>query len=446
MMDQGDDGYGDMDSDDEEGEGEGGGGGGIEKAKLLGAGEASTTRRIRVGPPQNSDTSGRKVPPQVHLSRVEHLLHKASKNISVEHVHFAPPHIQIQLGKDVNYKAPAADVISAKEKQNFDEFDRLLGFRVRNPNPILRITSSFLGPLMRIIRIVIYAVRISFNLTTWRDPFLTFWAFSFLCTLTFVLLIFPWRTFFFLTSGVLLGPQVCICSSSHSVIDLFCLTLHRLLILSQNIAVRRYLERRSKEKEQDSKEQKEREKMSAEMSADTPGSQAQQGSQMVNKPKAAAASASEGKGKTKRMWGRGRKNKDEPEEEEVNEAELYHSPRPAFYAHTRPTRRTQVPRDVAVPYFRFKKDRFFDWPPDPTVSRATPLLAPVSAVSHDSGGGGMPEGSMHQNQYQQQNESSDDDEPEYEPEERKEKPRGMRQRPVRQQKNPDPQDIDYGYG
>jgi hypothetical protein len=222
MLEQGgDDGFGDMDSDAEEDDGEGDA---HEKGKLLDTGKASTTRRIRVGPPQNSDTSGRKVPPQVHLARVEHLLHKASKNISVEHVHFPPPHIQMQLGKDVNFKAPAADVISAKEKQNFDEFDRLLGFRVRNPNPILRITSSFLGPLMRIIRIVIYTTRISFNLTTWRDPFLTFWAFSFLCTLALVLLIFPWRTFFFLTSAVLLGPQVCICSSSsHSVIDYFVL-------------------------------------------------------------------------------------------------------------------------------------------------------------------------------------------------------------------------------
>ena len=162
---------------------------------------------------------------------------------------------------------------------------------------------------------------------------------------------------------------------------------------------------------------------------------------MDNKPKA-AATASEGKAKPKRKWGRGRKNKDEPEEEEVNEAELYHSPRPAFYAHTRPTRRTQVPRDVAVPYFRFKKDRFFDWPPDPTVSRATPLLAPGGTAAQDSGdSGGIPEESTHRNH---QSSNDDDDVPNYEQEERP--PRGMRQRPVRQQKNPDPQDIDYGYG
>lgn len=174
--------------------------------------------------------------------------------------------------------------------------------------------------------------------------------------------------------------------------------------------------------------------MNTEMAANSAGFQQPPG-YMDNKPKAAATPATEGKGKPKRKWGRGRKNKDEPEEEEVNEAELYHSPRPAFYAHTRPTRRTQVPRDVAVPYFRFRKDRFFDWPPDPTVSRATPLLAPGVPVSQDYGA--IPEPSAHKNQ------SSENDMPDYEQEER---PRGMRQRPVRQQKNPDPQDIDYGYG
>jgi hypothetical protein len=206
MMDQGDDGYGNMqDSDDEQDdEEENGGEGG--RGKLFGTGKASTTRRIRVGPPQNSDTSGRKVPPQVHLARVEHMLHRATKNISVEHVHFPPPHLN--MGKEYNAKGPASDVISAKEKQNFDEFDRLLGFRSKNPNPILRITSSFLGPLMRIIRIVVYATRIGFNVTTWTDPFLSFWFFSFLCTVAFILLIFPWRTFFFLSTLVLLGPQV----------------------------------------------------------------------------------------------------------------------------------------------------------------------------------------------------------------------------------------------
>lgn len=30
-------------------------------------------------------------------------------------------------------------------------------------------------------------------------------------------------------------------------------------------------------------------------------------------------------------------------------------------------------RAVAIPYSRLRKERFYDWPPDPTVSRATPL-------------------------------------------------------------------------
>jgi hypothetical protein len=105
MMDQGDDGYDNLDSDDEGSDAEDNAG--REKTGFLGTGKASLTRRIRVGPPQNSDTSGRKVPPQVHLSKVEHMMHRLTHNISVEHVHFPPPHLQMQLGKDLNAKGPA---------------------------------------------------------------------------------------------------------------------------------------------------------------------------------------------------------------------------------------------------------------------------------------------------------------------------------------------------
>lgn len=179
-----------------------------ESRNFMSNGEATLTRRIRVGPNQDSDKRGQKKPPQVQLARVEHMFHKLTKNISVEHVHFPPPHIQVQLNQ-FSAKGPASDVITQKEKQNFDDFDKLLGFRSKNPNPIVRITSSFLGPLMRIIRIVVYMTRISFNVTTWRDPYLTFWFFAFFVVSTIVLLIFPWRTFFFLSTVVFLGPQVC---------------------------------------------------------------------------------------------------------------------------------------------------------------------------------------------------------------------------------------------
>ena len=34
---------------------------------------------------------------------------------------------------------------------------------------------------------------------------------------------------------------------------------------------------------------------------------------------------------------------------------------------------TIEPRQVHVPYTPFRRDRFYDWPPSPAVSRATPL-------------------------------------------------------------------------
>lgn len=80
--------------------------------------------------------------------------------------------------------------------------------------------------------------------------------------------------------------------------------------------------------------------------------------------------------KSKSRWGRSKK-KSEDMDDELTEAELYQSPRPAFFANARSSKRSQIPHDVSIPYFRFRKDRFYDWPPDPTVSRATPLEAVV---------------------------------------------------------------------
>lgn len=48
--------------------------------------------------------------------------------------------------------------------------------------------------------------------------------------------------------------------------------------------------------------------------------------------------------------------------------------RAPFRADGKDTSSSKVqPRCIVIPYTRFKKERFFDWPPDPTVSRATPL-------------------------------------------------------------------------
>jgi hypothetical protein len=170
--------------------------------------------------------------------------------------------------------------------------------------------------------------------------------------LAFVLLIFPWRSFFFLSSLVLLGPQ--------------------------NIAVRKYLERRANRREREEKEEKEREALKAQLKINDPMGMAQPQLQQSSNSIASSSKKNEdNSGKKKRIWSLNRKKEDEigQESDEIKEAEMFHSPRPAFFAHTKPSKRTQVPRDVAVPYFRFRKDRLYDWPPDPTVSRATPMIA-----------------------------------------------------------------------
>ena len=173
-------------------------------------------RRLRIGPPQDTDLSGgNKVPPQVQLKKVEALLHKFSRSISVEMVH-APPTLEkkdnIESIVSSGMTAPSRelqDKMSKKAKKlMYDDFDRLLGLQSRNANPVHRIMSSFMGPLMRMIRVAIFLLRISFNVSTWRDPYLSFWVLAMLSSACFLLIFFPWRAFFLVTSIICLGPQV----------------------------------------------------------------------------------------------------------------------------------------------------------------------------------------------------------------------------------------------
>ena len=53
------------------------------------------------------------------------------------------------------------------------------------------------------------------------------------------------------------------------------------------------------------------------------------------------------------------------------------------------------PRAVAIPYSRLNKERFYDWPPDPTVSRATPIaLYPETIEDDDSLTASVPDVTM----------------------------------------------------
>lgn len=87
----------------------------------------------------------------------------------------------------------------------------------------------------------------------------------------------------------------------------------------------------------------------------------------------------------KNSKGKGKKGDDalyEDTEEKIEQ-------RPAFSTgHNSRISKKVRPREVAVPYSKLRKDRFYDWPPDPTVSRATPVAGPwlAASVPEDAGG------------------------------------------------------------
>jgi hypothetical protein len=58
------------------------------------------------------------------------------------------------------------------------------------------------------MRVFIFVARLCYNLSCWRDPILSFWLLIILIMLFLILLVFPWRSFFFLTSLAAMGPQV----------------------------------------------------------------------------------------------------------------------------------------------------------------------------------------------------------------------------------------------
>lgn len=185
------------------------------RGSLFQSGTASTKQRLRVGPPQNSDTKAlQRIPPQVHLLRIERMLHKISGCMALEQVHPPPGYGEPETAAESAGSGSKNDAVEnmKKKRPQLDEFDKKLGLQSRSANPVTRIASTFLGPLMRIIRILIFLVRISFNVSTWRDPYLSFWTFIALSLLCVFLIWFPWRAFFLVAIFASVGPQVSILS------------------------------------------------------------------------------------------------------------------------------------------------------------------------------------------------------------------------------------------
>ncbi|EEC44253.1 predicted protein [Phaeodactylum tricornutum CCAP 1055/1] len=254
---------------------------------------ASNRRRIKLGPAQNTDTSAAvRVPPQIHLKKMENIFHKLSKKLSVELV--AAP-MDRNLGGTVDTShlamrgslALTTEALQAQEKLGkkaiYDEFDRLLGLETRTANPVLRIASAFLGPLMRIIR---------------------------------------------------------------------------------NIFLRTHLENKAAKtpKEHREKTGNKDEAYPTEQRRDHKTSELQLGV------------SSNSRLDHRKVFFRKNTSRELSTDKPHLIGPLYQDERPVFSVqHGSVASRKLRPRSVAIPYNRLRKERFYDWPPDPTVSRATPL-------------------------------------------------------------------------
>jgi len=86
------------------------------------------------------------------------------------------------------------------------EAEKLLHINTTN-NPIAKKMNPIMGAFLKLIDIEICAFRALFNVIMWKDPLLSFWVTLFVFTLMVVLLVFPWRLFFFVIGLVGVGPQ-----------------------------------------------------------------------------------------------------------------------------------------------------------------------------------------------------------------------------------------------
>mmetsp|Transcript_33231 Transcript_33231/g.71817 ORF Transcript_33231/g.71817 Transcript_33231/m.71817 type:complete len:1016 (-) Transcript_33231:462-3509(-) len=74
-------------------------------------------------------------------------------------------------------------------------------------NPISKRINPWLANILKIFEYEVSAFRAMFNILFWKDPILSYWAMMFLCCVMILVLVFPWRRFFFVVGILLLGPQ-----------------------------------------------------------------------------------------------------------------------------------------------------------------------------------------------------------------------------------------------
>jgi hypothetical protein len=97
---------------------------------------------------------------------------------------------------------------SSELKAKRDLCDKLLrSGKYSSSNVFIGKLALVVQPLVEIVQTFLASFRASFNIMTWRDPFLSFWVLIFGILLVPVLHIFPWRVVLGVVGLVFVGPQ-----------------------------------------------------------------------------------------------------------------------------------------------------------------------------------------------------------------------------------------------
>lgn len=80
-------------------------------------------------------------------------------------------------------------------------------FGTPKADPIMAFVGEFGAPALDILKVALSVFRSLFNLFMWRDPFLSSLFFFGAVFFLLILLVFPWRLFFFVVGLVAFGPQ-----------------------------------------------------------------------------------------------------------------------------------------------------------------------------------------------------------------------------------------------
>jgi len=307
--------------------------------------ESMIPEKERVPEQDASVTDGRKKPLKEDMLELHERMMRNTFHVFDNRVYIA----RDESGNS-SRSATAPDTSTIQGKQE-SELRRLIGLAPPS-NPVSARLADYLGPIVTILRTNNQIARAAFNLFTWKDPYLSFWVGWLLFFLIIFSLVFPYRLFAFVSGLAFVGPQ--------------------------NLLLRIWRERRPSATKENSQLLEKGETLpcrSATLSKLT-----QRKSRWKRKtPNDKAISTGNGDTSADNM---GIQASSVPQYFFSSHTHLVNGTMP------QPTS-SEADYELVVPYSLFRRNRFYDWPPDKKVSRVvvdTDFADTTTQQQHSNGG------------------------------------------------------------